>query len=74
MPKVLIVEDELQLLENMRTYLMSFKGEFQVLTAGSGEEGLAQLLALSGKGRAVRVSFGDHTGAGSDKACSMERG
>lgn len=43
MIKVLIIEDEIQLLHNLASYLTSFKEEFEVLTAPSGEEGLALL-------------------------------
>ncbi len=48
MVKVLIIEDEHELLNNLASYLASFDEEFEVLTAPSGEEGLATLAADPG--------------------------
>lgn len=43
MLKVLIIEDELELLNNLTSYLNSFDKEFEVFTALSGEEGIVVL-------------------------------
>ena len=40
MTKVLIIEDEPELLQNIASYLRSFRGEFEVFTASSGEQGM----------------------------------
>jgi len=43
--RLLIVDDEQDLLNNMGRYLSSFENEFEVLTASSGEEALVALTA-----------------------------
>ncbi len=43
MLKILIIEDEIQFLHNLASYLSSFKDDFEVLTAASGEDGLVVL-------------------------------
>jgi DNA-binding response OmpR family regulator/predicted regulator of Ras-like GTPase activity (Roadblock/LC7/MglB family) len=45
MLKVLLIDDEPQLLRNVASFLSSFGDEFQPLTAPTGEEGLAILAA-----------------------------
>ena len=45
MSKVLIIEDESPLLQNLASFLTSFGDEFEVRTAPSGEEGMAALEA-----------------------------
>jgi len=41
--KILIIEDERELLDNLESYLGSFGDEFEVITAPTGEEGIAAL-------------------------------
>ncbi len=43
MVKMLIIEDEPQLLQNLASFLDSFGDEFEVLTASSGEDGMGIL-------------------------------
>lgn len=45
MVRLLIIEDELPLLRNISSYLESFREEFEVATATTGEEGLELLRA-----------------------------